>query len=260
MLHLLRRHPFPVEAHLDRCLALTYAFPAELLASLLPPGLVIDRYGEFGFIAVALVDTRNLRPAFLPGPLGQSFFLCGYRVFTRLGTSGSALRGLYILRSDTDRRLMAYLGNVFTHYRYHRCQAAMESFGNRMRWEVSTPSGEADLRVTLDRDAKKACLPEGSPFPDWKEARRFAGPLPYTFDFERETGSIISVRGTRGEWNPQPVAVAVDKPSFFEREPFKQVQPVLANAFYVENVPYHWDRGRRVSASEMDGNRFDAEP
>src|SRR5579875_2455067 len=123
MLHLVRRHPFPVDAYLHRCLALTYAFPAELLAPLLPPGLVVDQYGELGFVAIALVETRSLRPAFLPRTFGQNFLLCGYRVFTRLGSSASSLRGLYILRSDTDRRVMSFLGNVFTHYRYHHCQA-----------------------------------------------------------------------------------------------------------------------------------------
>jgi hypothetical protein len=35
--HLLRRHPFPVVAHFDTSLVLTYAFPARVLEPLLPP-------------------------------------------------------------------------------------------------------------------------------------------------------------------------------------------------------------------------------
>ncbi len=253
MLYLLRRHPFPVKAHFHRCLALTYAFPAKLLAGLLPPGLAVDTYGEFGFVAIALVETRNLRPAFLPSWLGQDFFLCGYRIFTRLSGGTGALRGLYILRSDTDRALMSYLGNVFTHYRYYLGDVTCERSGSVSRWKVSTRGGEADLSVSVDFEATKTRLPEGSPFPDFKVARRFAGPLPYTFDFEPQTGSIISVRGTRGEWNPQPASVAVDALAFFNRAPFNAVQPLLANAFYVQDVGYGWDRGRRVATAQSVG-------
>lgn len=260
MLHLLKRHPFPVEAHLERCLALTYAFPAELLTPLLPPGLVLDTYGEFGFVAIALVETRSLRPAFLPRQAGQDFFLCGYRVFTRLGRAASSLRGLYILRSDTDQRVMSYLGNVFTHYRYCHCLVERERTGCTMRWLIRTPDGIADLSVALDLSAEGARLPEASPFEDWRMARRFAGPLPYTFDYERETQSIISVKGTRGRWNPRPASVSVERTSFFDREPFRRVQPLLANAFYVEDVPYHWDRGRRLVRGETDGNGSYDEP
>jgi hypothetical protein len=53
MLHLLQRHPFPVTAFFRRSLALTYAFPRHLLQPLLPPGLALDTYGEFGFLAIA---------------------------------------------------------------------------------------------------------------------------------------------------------------------------------------------------------------
>jgi len=231
-----------------------YAFPRELLAALLPNGLALDTYGDFGFVAIAFVETRKLRPAFLPASFGQDFFLCGYRIFTRLGSAAGALRGLYILRSDTDRTLMSYLGNVFTHYRYHLCQAECNSSGDLSRWRVRTPAAEADVSVTANIGPGSARLPERSPFPDLKVARRFAGPLPYTFDYEPQTGSIISVRGTRADWNPQPARVEVDSPTFFNREPFNAVEPILANAFYVENVPYRWDRGRRVAVSAPGGS------
>jgi hypothetical protein len=77
-------------------------------------------------------------------------------------------------------------------------------------------------------------------------ARRFAGPLPYTFDYEAETDSIIMVRGVREQWDPQPVTVDVRQCTYLDREPFRQERPVLANAFYLQNVPYRWERGVRV--------------
>ena len=79
--------------------------------------------------------------------------------------------------------------------------------------------------------------------PRGSTARRFAGPLPYTFDYERETHAIVMIRATRSHWEPQPIAVQVRKATFLERKPFNEAPPILANAFYVENVPYRWERG-----------------
>jgi hypothetical protein len=64
MLHLLKRHPFSVEAFFSQSLVLTYAFPSGVLRPLLPPGLVLDTYGEYGFLAIAMVQTERLRPSF----------------------------------------------------------------------------------------------------------------------------------------------------------------------------------------------------
>ncbi len=246
MLYLLKRHPFPVRTHFGHCLVLTYAFPQEILQPLLPPGLALDRYGEYGFVAIALVETQKLRPSFLPAFLGQDFILSGYRIFTRLGSESGARRGLYILRSDTNRRFMAVAGNCFTHYRYQLCQTDCEQRDRLLTWRIATPGGEADLAVTADLSSEPAPLPTGSPFPDLKTARRFAGPLPYTFDYERQTHSIINIRGVRTEWNPQPVRVQLDMPAYFRRPPFNQASPVLANAFHLQDVPYRWERDKRV--------------
>jgi hypothetical protein len=94
---------------------------------------------------------------------------------------------------------------------------------------------------------KAATLPGGSPFATLAEARRFAGPLPYTFDHEEATGSIIGIRAMRQNWEPLPIAVDVRRNTFLEREPFRSASPLLANAFYVRAVPYRWQRGRRLS-------------
>ena len=109
----LKRHPFPVVAHFDRVVAVSFAFPSAALRPLIPDGLEVDAYGDFGFVTAALVWTRDLRPAGFPKFLGQNFFLAGYRIFTRLrDESGRNLRGLRILRSETDKRRMVLLGRA----------------------------------------------------------------------------------------------------------------------------------------------------
>lgn len=246
MLYLLQRHSLAIKAHLRASLVLAYAVPARVLLPLLPPGLTLDTYGDFGFQAVALVETRDLRPAFLPAGLGMNFFLSGYRIFTRYQTrAGRTLRGLRILRSDTDRLLMQFFGNLLTHYHYEYSRCRVQRTEQKYEVEVTTPQGRANLHVEADMSTQEARLPQGSPFGDFTEARKFAGPLPFTFDYEKQTHSIIRVEGVRQRWEPRPVSVTVHRNAFIEQDPFRFTGAVLANAFYLEDVPYAWRPGIR---------------
>lgn len=247
MLHLLRRHPIPVSAFFRRSLVLTYAFPPHILEPLVPIGLELDLFRGHAFLAIALVQTERLRPSFIPAALGRDFFLSGYRVFTRLGNGARSKRGLRILRSDTDRKWMVRIGNLLTHYNYHLCDANIEERDQNIRWTIRTPHSDADLEVVAHVTDEPAALPNCSPFASLAEARRFAGPLPYTFEYERATGSIIGICARRQNWTPRPVTVEVHQNTFLEQEPFRGASALLANAFYVQAVPYEWERGKRLS-------------
>ena len=240
----LARHPLAIDAHFRECVTLTYAIPEAALRPLLPPGLTLETRRGSGFVAVALVATEGLRPSLLPAALGQDFFLAGYRVFTRFRTaSGRSLRGLRILRSDTNRALMVAGGNLLTHYNYHRCTATVSAAADRIDVAVTTPSGEGDLELSVATQDHR--LPDDSPFASIREARRFAGPLPFTFDYERETHSIIAIQASRAHWHPEPVAVEVRRIAFFDQPAFRGAVPVLAAAFHVSNIDYRWQRGVR---------------
>jgi Uncharacterized conserved protein (COG2071) len=242
MLYRLRRHPVPIAAHLRHSLVLAYALPRERLEPLVPASLQLDSEGEVGFAAAAFVQTERLRPAFLPAAVGLDFFLAGYRVFVRVAAQPS-LRGLYILRSDADRRLIVVLGNALTRYRYRGVDASCRVANGSLEIQV-----RPGVDVVADLSATTAPLPEGSPFSDERQARRFAGPLPYTFHHELETGSLLAVRGSRSGWEPRPVTVSVRELSFFASGPFEDADATLANAFYVGGVDYCWERGRLLSA------------
>ena len=247
----LRRHPFPVEAHFDHCLVLTYAYPAEILRPLVPPGLTLDASDGFGFVAIAMVQTQALRPALLPPQAGQNFFLAGYRVFTKLHRHGRSFRGLRILRSDTNRRLMVAGGNLLTHYNYRLCSAEMTERDGKLEVKVQTRDGRGNLRVVADLAATEERLPAGSPFAGVHDALRFAGPLPRTFDFESETNSIISISAQRKDWQPRLVPVEVTLATFLETGPLSGAPGRLASAFYLRDIDYRWERGVRYPLSEV---------
>jgi hypothetical protein len=240
----LRRHPFPVRAHFRHSLVLTYAFPSQILEPLLPPGLVLDTYEGFGFLAIAMVQTESLRPSFIPDKLGRDFFLSGYRIFCRYRTrEGRSLRGLRILRSDTNQRLMAIFGNVLTHYNYQTASVSVRETAEEMEIRIQTPNGKADLHVIANFAARPLLPPEGSPFCSLHDARRFAGPLPFTFDYEENTESIVLIEGLRRNWHPEPVQVRILENTFIRDPIFQNTAPILANAFHVQDIPYEWKRG-----------------
>lgn len=255
MRHVLQRHSFSVKAHFRNVLVLTYALPKEVLAAQLPPGLVVDSLesnrGDLGFVAIAMVQTDHLRPAVLPRWTGQNFFLTGYRIFAKYKTrSGRTLRGLRILRSDADRRHMIVMGNLLTHYNYHLADIRCIERPNELEINVSTPDTLGDLHVTADLQSMPASLPKGSPFGDEHAAQRFAGPLPYTFDYEPQTHSMVMIKGVRQHWSPRLIDVNVHVNRFFESDAFAGVEPIFASAFHTRDIDYQWLRGTR---EKLDG-------
>lgn len=242
----LQRHPFSVDAQFDRVVAVSFAFPEAILRLLVPEALEIDTYKGFGFVTAAMVWTRNLRPTGFPAFLGQDFFLAGYRVFTKLhDDSGRQLRGLNILRSETDKRRMVWVGNLLTRYRYRHVSVKIQTSGQETRVETSLADASLTLGVTFECQSEPVALPEESPFRDWHTARLFAGPMPFTFSAE-EDGRFVVIEGNRKDWVPRPVRVKSWHISLFDEVPLRGIKPILANAFTVEGVSYRWKRGRIV--------------
>jgi hypothetical protein len=241
MLPHLKNHPFAVEAFFEQSLVFTFAVPKAAVQALLPECLQPDLFkDEWAFVAVAMVQTKALRPKGFPKFMGNDFFLIGYRVFVRYRTAqGKNLRGLYILKSETDKKKMAFFGNLFTHYKYTTTdirQVRENGFLN-----IHSEMSGFSVRVeTGKRD--NLPLPNGSPFADWKEARRFAGPLPFTFTYNKATREVLIIEGVREDWKPEPVVVSDYHFSFLESLGFGGAQ--LANAFILRNIPYWWKKGK----------------
>jgi|SRR5450756_1684074 len=246
LLKYLRRHPFPVDAYFEKVVAVSFAFPEAVLRPLVPKELAIDTHLGFGFVTTAMVWTRNLRPAGFPTFLGQDFFLAGYRVFTRLRDgSGRRLRGLYILRSETDKQRMARAGNLFTSYRYRQVNLKIDKSGMETRVATSLANGSPTLDITFEPSSDTSALPAGSPFHDWQTARQFAGPMPFTFSAEGN-GDFVVIEGWRQSWVPRPVTVKQWQVGLFCEPAFAGTKPLLANAFSTQDVSYHWKKGRMV--------------
>ncbi len=86
-------------------------------------------------------------------------------------------------------------------------------------------------------------LPLETPFNNWREARMFAGPMPFTFSVT--PSEVVIVEGIRQNWKPQPVEILRHEVPFLDE--FSSAQPRLANAFVTRDIRYSWKRGRRES-------------
>lgn len=236
----LKNHPFAVEAFFESSIVLTFSVAKEELKPLLPECLELDTFNdEYGFVAAAFVQTKNLRPKGFPKSMGNDFFLIGFRIFVRYtNNQGKKLRGLYILKSETDKVKMAFLGNIFTHYKYTQTDINYIKEGNN----ISIISKQSEIEVEINTCNASIELPINSPFKDWKEARRFAGPLPFTFTYNKDKKEVLIIEGVRENWIPQPIEVIKSNVRFINQKGFKSV--TLANAFIIKNIPYYWKKGK----------------
>jgi uncharacterized protein YqjF (DUF2071 family) len=217
MFPFLKNHPFAVEAFFESSLVFTFAVPKEQLQPLIPECLELDTFNhKWAFIAVAMVQTKNLRPKGSPKFTGEDFFLIGYRVFVRFtNNKGKTLRGLYILKSETDKKRMEIFGNIFTHYNYTTTDITHE----KLNGTTSISSNKSGFKIIIENNNSEAIsLPSNSPFFDWKEARRFAGPLPFTFTYNSPDKKVLIIEGVRQNWKPAPVKVLHYRFSFDHRK------------------------------------------
>ena len=240
MLSFLKNHLFAVEAYFKSSTVLTFAVPKEQLQSLIPECLELDTFNDkWAFVAVAMVQTTGLRPKGFPKFLGNDFFLIGYRIFVRYtNTAGKRLRGLYILKSETDKKKMEYLGNIFTHYNYTTTDITQTEKAN----DTEIKSKQSHFKIVIENTSEEIKLPQNSPFADWKEARRFAGPLPFTFTYKSETKKVLIIEGVRENWIPKPIQIAEQNISFLNSLNLQNA--ILANAFVIKDIPYFWKKGK----------------
>lgn len=242
MFSILKNHPFAVEAFFESSLVLTFAIPKEQIQHLIPECLELDTFDDkWAFIAVAMVQTKGLRPKGFPTIFGNDFFLIGYRAFVRFtNKNGKNLRGLYILKSETDKRKMSFVGNIFTHYNYSTTDIQQERQKNSI--QISSKKSGFNLKVE-NLYNEEITLPANSPFATWNQARRFAGPLPFTFTYNPTKQEVLIIEGVRQEWKPMPVKVINQHFSFIDSLNLTDVR--LANAFLISGIPYYWKKGKR---------------
>lgn len=237
----LKNHPFAVAAYFKRSTVFTFAIPKEQLQPMIPECLQLDTFDDtYAFVALAMVETKNLRPKGFPAFMGNDFYLMGLRIFVRyVNNQGKRLRGLYIIKSVTDKRKMELVGNIFTHYNYTTTDVTETQTGEIVNVHSNESKIDIEWQYLSEDDAQ---IPIGSPFTEWSDARRFSGPLPFTFTYNADTKQVLIIEGVRQHWKPQPIRVNRIGLPYLDTLGLHDYK--LASAFVVEDVPYYWNKGK----------------
>lgn len=133
---------------------------------------------------------------------------------------------------------MTLLGNIFTHYKYTSTDIDLAKSIST----IKIKSEKSGLEVTINLEKETPNLPDNSPFNDWKEARKFAGPLPFTFTFNKYKKEVLIIEGVRENWIPKSIEVTKYHSDFINSFNFHGI--ILANAFIIWDVPYQWKKGK----------------
>ncbi len=238
---------FPIRAHFDFFAVLFFAVDRERVRKLLPTVLNLDLFEDHALFAVAVVQTKKFRPAFLPAFLGQKFNLVGYRFLTTYQRNdGKTIRGLKIIRSQTNQKIMKWGGDRLSQYKFEYNPIVFEITGNAAKF-----SGNGiEIGLKLHDDKAAVPLPETSIFPTWQHARKYAGPLLYTFELDASKKQISITEGTRKNWTPKPVEVTHYQLDFLKDPMIAALNPVLSSAFIVRDIPYDWKKAVIENYSE----------
>jgi hypothetical protein len=100
--------------------SLNYAVAPEALQGLLPAPLEPELHKGSAWVQVLMSSLRDMRPQGLLPLFGVCFYQVSYRAAVRCRRpDGSARRGGYFVRSETNDPVMRAIGNRLAEFRFH---------------------------------------------------------------------------------------------------------------------------------------------
>ncbi len=235
----MRPLPFPVKAWFDFFVVLFFSIDKDNTTKLIPYPLELDLHNGNAIFAVAIVKTKNFRPSFLPAWMGMNFNLVGYRFLTTWKKSeGKTMRGLKIIMSQTNQKIMKIVGDKITQYKFNYNPITIK----KEDCFVSIKGNGINIKLKIHEDSSQVPLPSTSIFENWQGARKFAGPLLYTFEINEDKKQLSITEGTRKNWTPKPIEVINCELDFLKQDSIAGLNPMLSAAFMVKEIPYSWKK------------------
>ncbi len=162
---------------MSECVMLAYRTPAESVRALVPPGLELMTRGPWAYWSVLACRVEGMALAGLPGT-GWTFHGLAYRLHVQAMTDRiDVLTGVYVVRSESDSRLIAAMGNVLADLRLHPSAMTVRSEADCVV-VTSESSGQSPARLVIaDRPSPPESSPVESSFPlPWRAEAWLAYP------------------------------------------------------------------------------------
>jgi hypothetical protein len=229
-----------IRGRIAQCWLFVYRAPAESVAALLPRTMEPVTKGGFAFWNIVVCRLEGIRPVPLPAAIGLGYWHVAYRIHVRtFKESGEAIEGLFFVRSDSDRRVMALAGNLLTDFNFHLAQVHVVAAPAGVSATIVSP--EAAATFEIDRVSLPQLTP-GSPFDSLEAAARALEYEPAALSGHGEDAvSVSAVRRDAACWRWKPVAVTHARWQFFDGR-----DTALELCYEVEPIDYLWEARRVV--------------
>lgn len=234
---------------LSDCFLLSYRTPAASVGALVPRPLELVTHGGYAFWNIVACRVEAMRPRWTPRWLGVTYRHIGYRLHVRCRIEGQpSIEGLYFVRSDADRSMIACGGNWMTDFRFHEAEIALRTAEGAWGLTVHSHDGEGDASV-LAKPTAAARLADGSPFSSSAEAAEALKYQPFALAPTVDGRAIKLAEVFRDEsaWHESPIDVVAARWAFFDA--LGQQDARLELATRVRPIDYRWRLGRRLPAA-----------
>ncbi len=227
-----------IEGVIARRVLLNFRADADVVQRLLPPPLKVDQHRGHAIVGVCLIRLEHLRPSAIPSPLGLSSENMAHRVAILYPADGGMRPGVFIWRRETDKRIVELLGGRLFPGVHHHARFRVREDEDRLRMEVSSDDGEADVSFSARISG------------DWRGTPSF-GTFHEVSEFFRkgDCGFSCSLRGDELEglqlktltWVMVPMEVESQRSAFFsdsKRFPVGSIE--FDCALLMRGVPHEW--------------------
>lgn len=237
------KNALPMQAFIRRCWLSTHRISVDQARSVLPPELEPVTHNGFAYLNTVVARMEVMRPQGLPSFLGMDYWHVGYRIYAKATVSSGTQEGLFFLRSDCDRRLLALAGDLLTDFRFHTARIQVKDHGGATSIRVEVP--KACARLELSGKTVTALSP-GSAFGTLTEAEAFLKYKPYGLA-PAGPGRVnaIPIRRDEAAWKSRPVETLHQQWDFLDA--FPGAAPELV--FEVAPIEYRFGRGRILDLS-----------
>ncbi|WP_189564759.1 DUF2071 domain-containing protein [Pontibacter akesuensis] len=215
---MLKKLPIKYVGELHQVRLINFSVDKEEVLPYLPEGLEVRDYNGRALISMVNVKLRNMRPDFMPKALHFDYQHIGFRLLIddALYSDGAA-KGIFFLRSFTEKELMVQGGSWFTNYKLEK--ASITNAGDTFELR----QGSSYLNYKLGDEAQ----PKANP-----ELKEMVGALDRAYSYiDKE---LVRVRIMRERWPIEWVTCTGFETNFFQTARFE-------GAFQVRGmIPYQW--------------------
>lgn len=223
---------------IDRRILVNYRVEPEVVAGVLPRPFRPQLVDGWGIAGICLIRLKQIRPTWLPSPIGISSENAAHRIAVQWEAQGGQRCGVYIPRRDTSSLLNTMAGGRLFPGTHHRARFDVRETADDFHVQMQSLDGSAHVCVDGRVAAK---LPAESVFPSLAEASKFFEDGSLGYSPHGSNGRFDGLELRSFNWQVQPLSVQRVESSFFEdRERFPAGSVAFDNALLMRGIHHQW--------------------